>query len=94
MERTKDFRIHQKERKINKAFKDLKNWGFLHETDAQIRLRAKKMADNMKCNQCQCCCNPRRSKAVKGESKLTVQERRAPDINQELEDAYVCIDLE
>jgi len=86
MERTKDFRIHQKERNINKALRELKSWGCLHETDDQMKLRAKKMADNRKINKCQCCCNPRRSKIVKGESRLTVQERRAPDPQKELED--------
>ncbi len=79
MERTKEFRIHQKERKVNKAFRELKSWGFIHETDAQIKARAKKMADNMKCNKCQCCCNPRRSSWSKGESRLTIQERKAPE---------------
>ena len=83
MNRSKEFRIHQKERKIQKAFRALKEWKILHETDEEILARAKKMADNMKGTKCQCCCNPRHSIWYKGESKKTVQERKAPEAREE-----------
>jgi len=75
MGRSREFRLHQKERKVERAYKILKSWK-IREADGELRIRAKKMADNMKCTQCQCCCNIRRSLWYKGYHKLTKQEQK------------------
>lgn len=85
MGRSREFRLHQKERKVARAFKTLKSWGIIRETDEELKIRAKKMADNMKCTQCQCCCNPRHSIWYKGEGRKTIQERKAPEPQEDLE---------
>jgi len=85
MGRSKEFRLHQKDRKIKRAFKVVKTWNLSKETDEELKVRAKKMADNMKCTKCQCCCNPRHSIWYRGEKRKTIQERKAPEPKEEID---------
>lgn len=81
MNRTKAFRRFEKAKRIKKAFNIIRVWFTHGETEEEILEHAKKQADNMKKNKCHCCCNPRRSKLFK--DKRTIQEKKAPDINDE-----------
>lgn len=86
MKRTKEFRRHQRERKVAKAYRALKTWKCEHRSDEELHKVSKKMADNMKVNQCQCCCNPRRSNLFGKKEKLTIQELKTPTVEEELEE--------
>lgn len=77
-ERTKDFRLAQKQRKVQRAFRIrwIEHQSWHYSTRDEVLMVAKKMADNMQV--CSTCCgNPRHFDLTKGVQKLTIQERRA-----------------
>jgi len=76
--RGRSFRRLQILRKRNKFRKIIhEEWCPLHESQKDTEKRVAKMATTPKPNKCQCCCNPRHSTYSDGETKLTMQERRA-----------------
>lgn len=75
MKRSETFRRTQREKKINKFTKIIKEQKLVGNKN-DIELRARKMAITPHPNKCQCCCNIRRSNWYSKEEKLTPGERK------------------
>lgn len=76
--RPRSYRRHQIYRHMRRRLKEDRNQHYEDlscacYTDGKAMARFK---EQPKLNQCQCCCNPRRSLLVKGQDHYTLQERR------------------
>ncbi len=88
MKRSKDFRISQKQRKVQHAEKVIKEeWGL--KNPYQVKEIARKLADNLHNCSCEMCRNPRHSNYNKGHGKLTTQELKScEDFKEQVEDEW------
>lgn len=81
MKRSKAYRRHQNALKYYRAYRILSDrWGFSLASEGELQELAGKLRDNLTACSCHMCRNPRRSKLVSGEERLTPQERRAQHI--------------
>jgi hypothetical protein len=82
MQRSEAFRRSQRDRKRAKYLRVLRDRDAQHynlkyrSSLEELKVIAAKMAEAPQMNQCQCCCNIRRSNWYSKEEKLTMQERR------------------
>ena len=75
-------RRKHKWRKVKKIFNRMKLEDFWKD-DIQRMFFAKKRVDGRECCSCATCRNPRTSKITKAKDKLTIQERKAIQIEWE-----------